>query len=118
MPTKVGVVETGIGLQYFCDAPMSLYYAGKPEVAERQHAIQQAIAPRLVHDASYGLYSETKSKKEGVITGTLADLENQIVLGKKPVSDIDAGVQTWLKDGGEDIRTELEQAFADAADGK
>lgn len=118
VPTKVGVVETGIGLQYFCDAPMSLYYAGKPEVAERQHAIQKAISPRLVHDASYGLYSETKSKKEGVITGTFGDLENQIVLGKKPVSDIDAGVQTWLKAGGEDIRAELEQAFADAADGK
>ncbi|MDX6258544.1 MAG: putative aldouronate transport system substrate-binding protein, partial [Kribbellaceae bacterium] len=62
VPTKVGVVETGIGLQYICDSALALYWAGKPEVPQTQYKIQQKIAPKLVFDASYGLYSDTLSK--------------------------------------------------------
>lgn len=117
IPNKVGVLETGIGLQYICDAEMALYLAGHPEVPKKQQQIQQAIAPRLVENASYGLYSDTLSKKNAIIEGPLNDLTTQIILGKEPVSAWDAGVKNWLDAGGEDIRNELQQAYADVNGG-
>ena len=115
VPTKTGVVETGIGLQYISDSALALYWSGKPDVPRKQHAIQQKVASRLIVDASYGLYSDTQSKKQTQLTKTLTDLENQIVQGKKPVSDWAAAVKTWKSSGGDAMRTELEKAFSDAA---
>ncbi len=117
VPNEVGVLETGIGLQYISDAPMALYLAGQPEVPKKQQKIQQAIAPRLVANASYGLYSDTLSKKGAIIDGPLNDLSTQIILGKQPVSAWDQGVKDWLAAGGEDIRSELQQGFADVSGG-
>ena len=117
VPTKTGVVETGIGLQYICDSALALYWAGKPDVPQKQHAIQEKVASRMLYDASYGLYSETASKDWSRITGVLTDLENQIVQGKKPVSDWAPAVKTFLSSGGEKIRGELQDAFT-AAGGK
>ncbi|WP_203659532.1 extracellular solute-binding protein [Actinocatenispora rupis] len=115
VPTKTGVVETGIGLQYVCDADMALYWAGKPDVAKRQHAIQQTIAPRLLFDDSYGLYSETMSRKYAQLSAVLLDVENQIVQGRRPVSSWKDAVKSFLSQGGEQMRTELAKAHADAA---
>ncbi|TWD79288.1 carbohydrate ABC transporter substrate-binding protein (CUT1 family) [Kribbella amoyensis] len=115
IPNKTGVVETGIGVQYISDSTLALYWAGKPDVSQKQHAIQTKIADRLVYDASYGLYSDTLSKKQAQLTKTINDLESQILQGKKPVSDWKAGVETWKSSGGDTMRTELEQAFSDTA---
>jgi putative aldouronate transport system substrate-binding protein len=115
VPSKIGVVETGIGLQYISDSPLALYWAGKPDVPQNQHKIQEKIAPRLVFDASYGLYSDTQSKQQTQLAKGMTDLETQIVQGKKPVSDWTAGVTKWRSSGGDKMRSELEQAFADAA---
>lgn len=117
IPTKVGVQETGIGIQYFGDAPMALYLAGHPDVPKKQFELEKKIAPRMISDPSYGLYSDTKSKKSGIISGPLTDLQNQILQGERPVSEWDAAVQTWRTSGGDQIRSELEKAFADAATG-
>ncbi|HZX04802.1 extracellular solute-binding protein [Kribbella sp.] len=114
VPTKTGIVETGIGLQYISDSTLALYWAGKPQVPQNQHKIQEKIADRLLYDASYGLYSETSSKQWSQLTGVLTDLENQIVQGKKPVSDWAPAVKTFLSSGGEKIRGELQDAFATA----
>jgi putative aldouronate transport system substrate-binding protein len=115
IPTKTGVVETGIGLQYISDSALALYWAGKPDVPQKQHAIQEKVADRLTYDASYGLYSDTQSKKQTQLAKTMLDLENQIVQGKKPVSDWTAAVQTWKSSGGDTMRSELEKAFSEAA---
>ncbi|GIL30079.1 extracellular solute-binding protein [Actinocatenispora comari] len=115
IPTKVGVVETGIGLQYICDSDLALYYAGRPEVPQRQHRIQQRIADRLVYDASYGLYSETMSRKWTQLTAVLLDVENQIVQGKQPVSAWRPAVKTFLSSGGTAMKSELAKAYAEAA---
>jgi putative aldouronate transport system substrate-binding protein len=111
VPTKTGVVETGIGLQYIADSTLALYWAGKPDVPRKQHAIQEKLAPRLVYDASYGLYSDTVSKDGPRLAKVMTDLENQIMQGKKPVSDWAPAVKTWLSQGGEKMRSELQQAY-------
>ena len=114
-PTKIGLVETGIGLQYISDSALALYWAGKPDVPQKQHALQEKIADRLVYDASYGLYSETLSKDGARLTKQMTDLENEIMSGNKPVSDWAPAVKNWLSSGGEKIRGELQQAFTATA---
>ncbi|MGD7788916.1 extracellular solute-binding protein [Propionibacteriaceae bacterium Y1700] len=116
VPKKEGVVQTGIGLQYISDSPLALYYAGKPEVAERQHAIQKAMEPRLSRDASQGLYSETAYGDGKTADKEFDDGVNQIIQGNKPVSDYDALLSTW-KQTGDKVRSEFEQAFAAANGG-
>jgi putative aldouronate transport system substrate-binding protein len=115
VPTKTGVVETGIGLQYISDSTLALYWAGKPDVPRKQHAIQEKLASRLIYDASYGLYSETVSKDGPRLLKVMTDVENQIMQGKKPVSAWASAVKDWLSQGGEKMRTELQQASSDAA---
>ncbi|HEX3815695.1 MAG TPA: extracellular solute-binding protein [Mycobacteriales bacterium] len=109
--TKKGVSETGIGLQYICDAPMALYLGGHPEVAQKQFKSQTAVIPRAINDASYGLYSQTQSRKQTQINGVLTDLTGQILRGEKPVSAWDDAVSTWRSTGGDQMRGELEKAF-------
>lgn len=87
---------------------------GKPEVPQNQHKIQEKVADRLLYDASYGLYSDTGSKKWSQLTDALTDTENQILQGKKPVSEWASAVKTFLSSGGEKIRGELQDAFATA----
>lgn len=116
VPTKVGIQETGIGVQYFADAPTTLYLAGHPEVPKKQFAMEEKLAPRMVRDPSYGLYSEANSEQTRIIRGPLTDLQTLILQGKKPVSDWDAAVKTWRESGGDKIRSEFEGAFANAPD--
>ncbi|WP_232821762.1 extracellular solute-binding protein [Desertihabitans aurantiacus] len=111
---KRGSVESGLGLQYFADPPMALYLPGRPDVVEAQYATEQAFKPKLVFDASYGLYSDTASSQGKQIDGVLSDLQTQILLGEEPVSAWAEAVDTWRRDGGDQIRGELEQAFATA----
>jgi putative aldouronate transport system substrate-binding protein len=113
IPNKTGVLETGIGLQYICDIPMALYLPGNPEVPERQHALQTDLKPKLINDDSYGLYSEAKVSKGGEIDGLLNDLATQIMLGEEEASAWAPAVQEWRDGGGDQIRSELEQAFAE-----
>ena len=110
--TRLGTVETSIGLQYICDAPMALYLGGHPEVAKLQYKSQTTVIPRAIKDASYGLYSETQSRKQTQLNATLSDLTGQILRGDKPVSAWDDAVKTWRTTGGDAMRNELEKAFA------
>lgn len=111
---KTGTVETGIGLQYLTDPPMALYLPQHDEVVKAQYEMEKAFKPRLVFDASYGLYSDTQSSKGSQIDGSLWDLETQILLGKQPVSAWGDAIATWRKGGGDKVRSEYEQAFAAA----
>ena len=107
VPTKVGVVETGIGLQYISDSTLALYWAGKPDVPQKQHAIQEKVAERLVYDASYGLYSDTLSKKQPQLAKTMTDLEEPDRAGQE------AGVR--LDRGGADLEVRGRRQDADRA---
>ncbi len=109
---QTGAVETGIGLQYVSDPPITLYLPGHPDVVEDQHAIGSAWLPRLVDDASYGLYSETQSSEGAQLDATLNDVQTQILLGREPVSAWTAALDEWRTRGGDKIRQEYQEALA------
>ena len=110
-PTSRGVQEVGIGLQYICDAPMSFYFPGQPEVADRQYSIQQRTADRLSHDDSYGLYSPTRDQRASELETPVWDAMNEMVQGRRSVSEYDDVVSTWREGGGAQIAEELAEAY-------
>ena len=79
-----------------------------------QDLVQQLKEARALRaSADERVTSLTPRREE--LAAALADLESQIVQGKKPVSDWTAAVQTWKSSGGDTMRSELEKAFAEAA---
>ncbi|WP_154792299.1 extracellular solute-binding protein [Occultella kanbiaonis] len=112
VPTPLGSSEVGIGLQYISDAPMALYLPGRPDVPETQAAVQATMVGRLVDDASYGLYSETKSRMNAQLESAVNDAMNQVVQGNAGIETFTDAVETWRVNGGDAIRGELEEAYA------
>lgn len=114
-PTSRGVQEVGIGLQYICDAPMAFYFPGDPGVPERQYAVQKSTADILSRDDSYGLYSTTRDQKASELESPVWDAMNQMVQGRRPVSEYSAVAKKWRDGGGAKIAEELAEAY-DAAE--
>jgi putative aldouronate transport system substrate-binding protein len=74
----------------------------------------QALAAVAAQDPSVGLYSATNQKLGFQIQTQLADGLIDIIAGRRPLSDLDQLVATWRSAGGDTIRTEFEQAYAQA----
>ena len=68
-----------------------------------------------IPDPTVGLYSPTSSNKTGVLNQTFFDAVEQIVAGRRPLSDYDGLVNDWRSNGGDQMRAEFEQAHASAA---
>jgi len=64
-----------------------------------------------IKNAAAGLYSNTNAQKGGVLDQAVTDGVNAIIFGKAPISSFDGLVATWKSSGGDQIRSEFEQAF-------
>ncbi len=104
--------ELNVGNIYMCDAARVLYSAGRGDVVEAAHEHQLAVTEKSQTDATLGLYSETATRRFGSLQGTLASVEQDIVLGRRPVSDWRGAVEEFMSGGGETIRDEYAAAYA------
>ncbi|MFW6598821.1 extracellular solute-binding protein [Propionibacteriaceae bacterium Y2011] len=106
-----GKSETQMGLLYMVDAPWPIYAPGDREATQAQFDAQSAIIPTGLANPTIGLYSETSSRQGNQLSKTLNDLEDDIVQGRKKVSDWAPAVQDWKSKGGDKIRDELQAAL-------
>ena len=60
-----------------------------------------------------GTYSPTGSTKGLPLQNTVYSGVADIVLGRRPLSDLDGLLQEWRAGGGDQIRGEFEKALAD-----
>lgn len=67
-----------------------------------------------VEDASVGLVSRTFAQKGATAARTLGDGFNDIVTGRRPLSDYDSLVKDWMGTVGTTAKAEYEQAYAAA----
>ena len=79
------------------------------------HDTQNAIYPYLSIDPTIGYYSPTNASKLSGLTRDLSDRLNDIVVGRQPFEAFDQAIKAWRDSGGDQIRTEFEQAIAAAA---
>jgi putative aldouronate transport system substrate-binding protein len=115
--TSSGVQQVGIGQQYISDAPMAFYFPGKPDVPERQYGVQERMSQNLSKDDSVGLFSSTKDQKAAELESPVWDAMNQMVMGRRSVSEYADVVTTWRENGGAQIAEELATAYENSGIG-
>lgn len=111
--TSTGVAERSVPTYGIVGAPQALYVSGHPETTKEVYEYQKAALAIGEPEATVELSSNSADEKGPRLTSRMKDLESEIIQGRRPLSDWDSGVRDWRKDGGDSMRAEYEQAFAD-----
>jgi putative aldouronate transport system substrate-binding protein len=113
--TKVGVTECQqMNTPYIATAPQPLYIAGMPDLIKTDHSYLQKLMQVTAPLPTVGLISETDLSKGSSLNKTVSDAVNDVVMGRKKVSDWDGIVKTYLSGGGDAINQEYSDAYAKA----
>ncbi|WP_162458471.1 ABC transporter substrate-binding protein [Pseudactinotalea terrae] len=103
--------EVNIGSLYMSDAARVIYSPGRPEAVQSAWDHQSAVTAKTVPDPTYGLESATASRVLNSLTGELSSVEQDIIYGRRPVSDWDAAAQAFLDGGGTTIVEEYQASY-------
>lgn len=114
VPSPKGLDEVRVPFSYITESPWVLYLAGQPDVVKRQYEYQKAVVPKGRQNAAIGLYSETELDNGPTINKVVTTAQQDIIQGHKPLSAWDEVVAAWRKNGGDQIRTDLEKSFAES----
>ncbi|MBV8083957.1 MAG: extracellular solute-binding protein [Chloroflexi bacterium] len=116
VPTQRGPMDIHVPWLNVVSPPAVFYYAPDPSfagVANQDATASHANNP--IVDPTIGLYSPTLLNKAAVINKALTDGVNQILFGRADVSTLDQLVKDWKAAGGDQIRTELQDALQQSA---
>jgi putative aldouronate transport system substrate-binding protein len=100
--------------KYVAQRPPVLYLSDIPDFAERVSAAESVVIPIGVSDPTVGLVSETAVAKNVVLNNAALDGLRDILVGRRPLSDLDQVVRDWQSNGGDQIRREYMDAIARA----
>jgi putative aldouronate transport system substrate-binding protein len=112
--TDKGRADTNVMWQYLAWRSPVLFYPADPEFAKVAYADTQAMVPALLADPSLGLYSRTDRSKGGSLIQSFSDGLGPIVTGQSPLSAFDQVLKDWRTAGGDQMRQEYEQAYAES----
>jgi putative aldouronate transport system substrate-binding protein len=112
--TQQGVADTTVSWRYMAQRPQVLFDPNDPEFARVAHADEQTIMPVIIPDPSLGLISATYQSKGGLLLKNFTDALVDFVVGRRPLSDYDSLVADWRSNGGDQMRTEFQQAYTAA----
>ncbi len=101
--------------KYIVQRPQVAYWPGIPDYAKAATDFEKAAVAAGVADTTLGFTSPTLDSKGAVLQQGLIDGITDILAGRRPLSDFDQVVKEWQSNGGEGIRTELQQSIAAAA---
>ncbi len=90
------------------------YYAGQPDEAEFAQKHNEAMAKVAVSNPAAGIYSPTNGDKGAELNQYTLDTYTEIVTGRADIAKLDEMIEQWRERGGDDIRSELEDAIAEA----
>jgi putative aldouronate transport system substrate-binding protein len=104
-------------LQYLANPPYVLYNPANPDPAEFATVMQtadRAVMAAGVPDPTSNLYSPTNDTQGALLTNHLAAGMDEIIRGRRPLTDLDQLVKDWRSGGGDQIRKEFQQELASA----
>ena len=107
--TDKGIADIALPVGYMGDAPHSLYEPGRPQDVDVQHAYMSKVLPLSTVNPVLGLFSNAAATKSAPALTTLTDSVNDIIQGRKPLSDLDAVVKTWKSAAGDAMRDEFQE---------
>jgi putative aldouronate transport system substrate-binding protein len=114
VPTPQGNSDTSVSWRYLTMRPQVLFDPNDSNFAKVAYADEQTMVPILVSDPSLGLYSATNSSKGNVLLQNYTDALAEIVVGRNPLSGLDQIIKDWRANGGDQMRSEFQKAYADA----
>ncbi|MDE3078174.1 MAG: hypothetical protein KGJ86_22350, partial [Chloroflexota bacterium] len=95
--------------------PPVIFNPNSTEFAQITHkATSEALAMGVPSPVA-GLYSKTLAQKGATLNQKLTDGLNSIIYGRASVSSLDQLVKDWRTGGGDQVRSELEQALQTSA---
>jgi putative aldouronate transport system substrate-binding protein len=101
-----------IAWQTIVSPPPVLFDGLDPRFVKVAHPIETAAHELAVTDPTVGLYSPTNAVRGASLAQAMTDGVNQIIFGRAPISSLDQLVKDWRANGGDQIRSEYEAAFA------
>jgi putative aldouronate transport system substrate-binding protein len=105
--TKKGFSETQLALQYQADGPWAIFLPERKGSAETCFNAMKEVCPDALANPVDGMYSETASRKGGQLNRDISAVSDDIIQGRKPVSDWAQAVKKWKSAGGDKIAEEL-----------
>ncbi|MGH2363666.1 MAG: hypothetical protein ACRDHX_03330 [Chloroflexota bacterium] len=115
IPTKVGLSQAAyVPWQYIGHHPYVWYQAGLPGYVKASFEYEQQLVKVGIDDPTIGFLSPTSSTKGVVANNTFTDGINDLLAGRRPLTDYDQLVKDWRSAAGDQIRTELQDAMAAA----
>ena len=116
-PTPGSAAASQLGVKYVTDAPIVNFIPGQPAAARKLDRLLRQLVPRaLANDAVY-LYSKTTSDRFSGAQTRFSSLENDILQGRRPVSDWRLEADSWWKRYGAQMSAELTEAYYAAGRG-
>ena len=106
--TKTGTANTVLPIRYLADAPYAIYQPGRPQDADTQHKYQSLEIPTGIANPTVGLFSNAYASKNATIDKNFNDGVNQIIQGRKPISELDSLLSAWKSGGGDEMRKEYQ----------
>lgn len=117
VPTKAGAANSALGVKYIVDARIANYLPGHTDAAKKLDASIRKLVPDAYRNDAVYLYSEEYEKNFQEANKNFEALENDIVQGRKPVTEWRTAADAWWKDHGQKMAEELTQAYKDAGRG-
>ncbi|MFC9609508.1 hypothetical protein [Streptomyces sp. NPDC056938] len=109
------VITTRQAINFFGNAPETLYLPGKPDITRGIHAAQVELMKLAKINPTTGFFSDTNANKGASSTDTVYQAVKDIVAGRTPLSSFKKDVlPTWQREAGNAMRDEFEKAIADS----
>lgn len=102
-----------INVSYFASAPYELFDPGDRETTEAMYQHQAETIPTGMRNPAASLYSPTNDEQGPSLTAMIDDVGYQVIQGRATLDDWDGAVAEWKSGGGDTIRGEYEESFAD-----
>ncbi|MEV6104358.1 hypothetical protein AB0M28_06515 [Streptomyces sp. NPDC051940] len=107
------VLTTRQAINFFGNAPQTLYLPGKSEVTQAIHATEVELMKIGKADPTNGYFSDTYANKGASASDAFYTGLQDIIAGRKPLSSYKSEVLAkWQRDAGDAMRREYEKAIA------
>lgn len=116
--TDTGLAEVGREFTYIGCNPFIVFNPGYSAQTKAFCALERKIIPAARQTATLGLYSRTNDGKGVGLSTALDDGIGQIMQGRRPMGDLTKLVGDYKTAGGDEIRHEFEDAYAQAHQGR
>lgn len=113
--SATGKSETRLPNAYIASPPPEVFVPGYANVTRELHEFIQRVAPTGIQPANAGLWSKTADQKERKLDQDLNNVIDGIFRGQRSLKDFDDAMDSWRRNGGDDIRDEYEEAFEERA---